>query len=105
MRIVSRGHSCVEVSTIDGSILVDPGGFSDLEGAFEQQQAVLITHEHPDMCCPRSSPRQSPRTPPCRCTPRRRWSKPCTSCCRPSPARGSTRSSPGAQVTVGGIQV
>lgn len=52
MRIVTRGHSCVEVSTVDGSILIDPGGWSDLEGAFENQQAVLVTHEHPDHVLP-----------------------------------------------------
>lgn len=48
MRITLRGHSCLEVSTIDGSILLDPGAFSDLDGAFEQQSAILITHQHPD---------------------------------------------------------
>lgn len=54
MRIVTRGHSCVEVSTVDGSILIDPGGWSDLEGAFAGQQAVLITHEHVDHVSPQA---------------------------------------------------
>jgi len=48
MRIKTRGHSCIELSTIDGSLLLDPGVFSDLTGAFEGKQAVLITHEHVD---------------------------------------------------------
>lgn len=52
MRIVSRGHSCVEVSTVDGSILIDPGAWSDLEGAFAGKQAVLVTHNHPDHVVP-----------------------------------------------------
>ncbi|WP_431711688.1 MBL fold metallo-hydrolase [Glutamicibacter uratoxydans] len=54
MRIVTRGHSCVEVSTVDGSILIDPGGFSDLQGAFDGKQAVLITHEHADHITPQA---------------------------------------------------
>lgn len=48
MRIKTRGHSCIELSTIDGSLLLDPGVFSDLTGAFEGKNAVLITHEHAD---------------------------------------------------------
>lgn len=48
MRITSRGHSCLELSTVDGSLLLDPGSFSDLAGAFENKHAVLITHQHPD---------------------------------------------------------
>ena len=48
MRIKTRGHSCIELSTIDGSLLLDPGVFSDLTGAFEGKNAVLITHEHVD---------------------------------------------------------
>lgn len=48
MRITSRGHSCLELSTVDGSLLLDPGSFSDLAGAFENKNAVLVTHQHPD---------------------------------------------------------
>lgn len=48
MRITSRGHSCLELSTVDGSLLLDPGSFSDLDGAFENKAAVLVTHQHPD---------------------------------------------------------
>lgn len=48
MRIKTRGHSCIELSTVDGSLLLDPGSFSELTGAFEDKHAVLITHEHAD---------------------------------------------------------
>ncbi|MFJ2618117.1 MBL fold metallo-hydrolase [Glutamicibacter sp. NPDC087344] len=48
MRIIPRGHSCLELSTVDGSLLLDPGSFSDLTGAFEHKHAVLITHQHAD---------------------------------------------------------
>lgn len=48
MRIKTRGHSCIELSTIDGSLLLDPGVFSDLTGVFDGKHAVLVTHEHAD---------------------------------------------------------
>lgn len=48
MRIKLRGHSCVEAGTIDGKVLLDPGGFSQLDNAFDGINAVLITHEHAD---------------------------------------------------------
>lgn len=48
MRITLRGHSCIELATIDGKVLLDPGGFSQLENAFDGINAVLITHEHAD---------------------------------------------------------
>ncbi len=48
MRIKLRGHSCVEAGTIDGKVLLDPGGFSQLDDAFNGINAVLITHEHAD---------------------------------------------------------
>lgn len=48
MRITLRGHSCLELSTIDGSLLIDPGSFSTLQGAFTGKNAVLITHQHAD---------------------------------------------------------
>ncbi|MEU3331035.1 MBL fold metallo-hydrolase [Glutamicibacter creatinolyticus] len=105
MRIVSRGHSCVEVSTIDGSILVDPGGFSDLEGAFEQQQAVLITHEHPDHVLPEVVAEAVTANPtlqvyaPQTVVQTLHELLPAVARSRVDPIQ------PGAQVTVGGIQV
>ncbi|MEF9980904.1 MULTISPECIES: MBL fold metallo-hydrolase [Micrococcaceae] len=48
MRIKLRGHSCLEASTIDGKVLLDPGGFSQLDDAFDGINAVLVTHEHAD---------------------------------------------------------
>ena len=48
MRITPRGHSCLELSTVDGQLLLDPGAWSDLDGAFAGKHAVLITHQHPD---------------------------------------------------------
>lgn len=52
MRITSRGHSCLELSTVDGSLLLDPGSFSQLDGAFTGKSAVLITHQHADHADP-----------------------------------------------------
>ncbi|WP_404290421.1 MBL fold metallo-hydrolase [Glutamicibacter arilaitensis] len=48
MRITLRGHSALEVTTIDGSLLLDPGSFSQLHGAFAGISAVLLTHQHVD---------------------------------------------------------
>ena len=38
----------MEASTIDGKVLLDPGGFSQLDDAFDGINAVLVTHEHAD---------------------------------------------------------
>lgn len=48
MRITLRGHSAMHVATIDGSLLLDPGLWSELDGAFTGISAVLITHQHAD---------------------------------------------------------
>lgn len=33
-------------------MVIDPGGWSDLEGVFDSKHAVLITHQHPDHVVP-----------------------------------------------------
>ncbi|MGO2480971.1 MBL fold metallo-hydrolase [Glutamicibacter ardleyensis] len=48
MRITLRGHSAIHVATIDGSLLLDPGVWSELDGAFTGINAVLLTHQHAD---------------------------------------------------------
>ena len=48
MKLTKYTHSCVRLDR-DGSVLViDPGGFSEVEEALRGASAVLITHEHPD---------------------------------------------------------
>ncbi|MCW4467029.1 MBL fold metallo-hydrolase [Glutamicibacter sp. MNS18] len=105
MRIVTRGHSCVEVSTVDGSILIDPGGWSDLDGAFENQQAVLITHEHADHVLPEVVARAVVADP----TLQVYAPRPVVDILHsllPEVARSRVDPIlPGAQVTVGGIQI
>jgi L-ascorbate metabolism protein UlaG (beta-lactamase superfamily) len=47
MRLTKLGHSCVRLSKI-GTLVIDPGGWSDPAAALHDAFAVLITHEHPD---------------------------------------------------------
>ncbi|HEX2145609.1 MAG TPA: MBL fold metallo-hydrolase [Glycomyces sp.] len=49
MRLTKFGHSCVRFDTDEGSIVIDPGVFSDPE-ALDGVDAVFITHQHPDHC-------------------------------------------------------
>ncbi len=47
MRVTKRGHACIVVDTGEGTLVLDPGVFSEpLEGA--GVDAVLVTHEHTD---------------------------------------------------------
>lgn len=52
MKLTKFGHSCVRVSAqVQGgqaTLTIDPGAFSDAEGALEGTDAVLLTHGHPD---------------------------------------------------------
>jgi L-ascorbate metabolism protein UlaG (beta-lactamase superfamily) len=41
-------HSCVRLDDGDRSLVIDPGGFSEVETALDGAQGVLITHEHAD---------------------------------------------------------
>ncbi len=47
MNLERRGHSCVVVRAA-GTLVIDPGTWSDTAGALDGADAVLITHEHPD---------------------------------------------------------
>ncbi|MCC3761640.1 MBL fold metallo-hydrolase [Glycomyces sp. TRM65418] len=49
MRLTKFGHSCVRFDTDAGSLVMDPGVFSDPE-ALDGVDAVFITHQHPDHC-------------------------------------------------------
>lgn len=47
MRITKFGHACVRIQTDGGTVVLDPGVFTDV-GALDGADAVLITHEHAD---------------------------------------------------------
>jgi L-ascorbate metabolism protein UlaG (beta-lactamase superfamily) len=49
MRLTKFGHACVRLDTDQGSIVIDPGVFSD-PAALDGADAVFITHQHPDHC-------------------------------------------------------
>src|SRR4051812_35413537 len=48
MELTKHRHSCVRIDDGDRSLVLDPGGFSDLGAALDGADAVLITHEHAD---------------------------------------------------------
>lgn len=48
MELTKHRHSCVRIDDGDRSLVLDPGGFSDLGAALDGADAVLITHEHSD---------------------------------------------------------
>lgn len=49
MQLTFHGHACVSLSLPDGGTLViDPGTFSDTAAALTGATAVLITHDHAD---------------------------------------------------------
>lgn len=47
MRFTHHGHSCLLVETDRARVLIDPGGFSEVEDV-GRLDAILITHQHPD---------------------------------------------------------
>lgn len=47
MRITKFSHSCVRVESAGGTVVLDPGSFSERE-SMDGADAVLITHEHAD---------------------------------------------------------
>jgi len=47
MRLEKRGHSCVRLEHRGGTLVIDPGGFSEPDAAVGAD-AIAITHEHPD---------------------------------------------------------
>ncbi|WP_129336982.1 MBL fold metallo-hydrolase [Cellulomonas endophytica] len=42
------GHSCVRLDLPGGALVLDPGGFSDVDAALDGATAVLVTHDHFD---------------------------------------------------------
>ena len=48
MRLSWWGHSCVRIELPGGQVVLDPGAWSDLDGALEGVGAILVTHEHAD---------------------------------------------------------
>lgn len=64
MHLTHLGHSCVLVDVAGQRLLIDPGGFSDVEGV-RDLSAVLVTHTHPDHLNPPAIPalrRENPNT-------------------------------------------
>ena len=51
MRITKFGHACVRLEHGGTTLVLDPGGFTDV-GAVAGADAALITHEHPDHYLP-----------------------------------------------------
>jgi L-ascorbate metabolism protein UlaG (beta-lactamase superfamily) len=47
VRITKLGHACVRFEHAGGTLVVDPGGFSEPDAAVGAD-AVAVTHEHPD---------------------------------------------------------
>jgi L-ascorbate metabolism protein UlaG (beta-lactamase superfamily) len=47
-QLTKFGHSCVRFDDGARSLVIDPGGFSDVAAALDGAQAVLVTHEHAD---------------------------------------------------------
>ncbi|WP_124343437.1 MBL fold metallo-hydrolase [Cellulomonas algicola] len=47
-RLTRWGHSCVRLERDGGTLVIDPGTFSDLDAALSGAPAVLVTHEHVD---------------------------------------------------------
>ena len=48
MKLTKYTHSCVRLEDHDTVLVLDPGGFSEVEEALEGAQHILITHVHPD---------------------------------------------------------
>ncbi|WP_131736431.1 MBL fold metallo-hydrolase [Actinomadura roseirufa] len=48
MRLTKLGHSCVQITRDDRTLIIDPGSFSGAAAALAASDAVLITHEHID---------------------------------------------------------
>ena len=55
MHLTHLGHSCLLVDVDGARILIDPGGFSDVDGV-RDLSAILVTHTHPDHLDPSAIP-------------------------------------------------
>ncbi|GAA1917716.1 MBL fold metallo-hydrolase [Streptomyces sodiiphilus] len=47
MELTKKGHACVRLTGDGGTLVIDPGAFSE-EDAAVGADALLVTHEHPD---------------------------------------------------------
>ncbi len=47
MQLTHLGHSCLLIDVSGGRLLIDPGGFSNVEGV-RDLDAIVVTHLHPD---------------------------------------------------------
>lgn len=48
MRLSQWGHACVRLADDSSTVVIDPGGWSDVTGALDGADHVLVTHEHAD---------------------------------------------------------
>ncbi len=48
MQLTKFTHACVRLDDGDRTLVLDPGGFSEVQQALDGADAVLITHEHLD---------------------------------------------------------
>lgn len=48
MHLSTWGHSCVRVAVASTVVVIDPGVWSDLPGALDLADHVLVSHEHAD---------------------------------------------------------
>lgn len=48
MKLTKYTHSCVRLENQAKVLVIDPGGFSEVEEALEGADYLLITHAHPD---------------------------------------------------------
>ncbi|KUN90090.1 MBL fold metallo-hydrolase [Streptomyces bungoensis] len=47
MKLTKKSHACVRLEKDGGTLVIDPGGFSEPDAAVGAD-AILVTHEHPD---------------------------------------------------------
>jgi L-ascorbate metabolism protein UlaG (beta-lactamase superfamily) len=47
MRLTKFSHACIRLEGDDGTLVLDPGGFTEA-ASISGADAILITHEHPD---------------------------------------------------------
>jgi L-ascorbate metabolism protein UlaG (beta-lactamase superfamily) len=47
MRLMKHGHSCIRLEGDGGTLVIDPGGYSE-DASVANADAILITHEHFD---------------------------------------------------------
>jgi L-ascorbate metabolism protein UlaG (beta-lactamase superfamily) len=47
MELIKKGHACVRIEHEGGTLVIDPGGFSEEDAALGAD-ALLVTHEHAD---------------------------------------------------------